>query len=53
MMVQGVPAVEQEVKSLHPTHWCWESTRPRRPPGLAPLSVIALSVYHLAYTIVK
>jgi hypothetical protein len=25
MMVQGVPAVEQEVKSLHPTHSrCWE-----------------------------
>jgi len=32
MMVQGVPAVEQEVKSLHPTHWCWEYPA-ALPPG--------------------
>jgi len=57
MMVQGVPAVEQEVKSLSPDALVL-GVHPAAPPpgtreGLAPLSVIALSVYHLAYTIVK
>jgi hypothetical protein len=40
MIVQGVPAVEQEVKSLHPTHWCWEFTRGRA-PGAGTRAVIA------------
>jgi hypothetical protein len=56
MMVQGVPAVEQEVKSLSPDALVLRAGSPpgrAAPAGLAPLSVIALSVYHLAYTIVK
>ena len=55
MMVQGVPAVEQEVKSLSPDALVL-GVHPAAPPprdSRRRLSVIALSVYHLAYTIVK